>query len=275
MLYFNNCDIQINGTGLMAQNARLSSSNSLEVIKPIGRKAGLEASPEGPVQNNFSATYWIDIDNDPCYRQTLRLRDSTDFEQSEPQVIEIAGLSGAFYLQNYSIVVRENSTIQANVTYQGYEEMSGSVSPRDEVLNYVSGFSGLAHSWTTFLESDAGSVDIPILRFDYNFSSRLNPIYAIGAKTPIQVVLTSFEEEIKIVKDTERQIVFHGESGCVLFDSCANNPYIKILKLGYLCDDSLTDAMTFSVDGYKVRSNTITADTNDFVKSEFTIIRTN
>ena len=262
MLYFNNCDIQVNGIGLMAQNAHLTSSNSLRSIKPIGRSKGLETSPEGPVTNNFTATYWINIDKDPCYQEVLKLKDlfvsKSEFDLAQPQVIEVAGLSGAFYMNSY----------------KGFEEMSGNVSPRDEVLEYVDSFSGLAHSWTTFIESDAGSLDIPILEFDYNFASRMTPVYALGAKTPVQVLFTNFEETIKMQKDIERQIKFYGESGCALFDSCANDPKVKIFKLGYLCDDSLTDTMEFGVSGYRINSNSITVDTNDFVKSEFTITKT-
>ena len=273
MVFFNECDIRVNGTGLMAQNASINSSNSLQAIRPVGRSDALELSPNGAIRNQFSATYYVDLTSDPCFPETTRIKISTEFEQAEAQVIEVAGISGAFYMTNYSLSIQENSAIKANVTYQGFGEISGNVTGKTSDASYPESFSGLAHAWTTFVQSDAGDLDIPVFKFDYNFSNKVQPLYGVGSKNPMQVANLSSEERIRIERDNSRQMNFYGESGCALFDACAQNPRVRIFKLGYLCDDSLTDSMDFDVSGYRIVSNNTTLDTNDYVKSTFEIRR--
>jgi hypothetical protein len=274
MVFFNDCDIRINGTGLMAQRASIKSSNSLKKIKPLGRADAIELTPNGVVQNSFSATYYVDLDRDPCYPETVRIKNSTEFEQASPQVIEVAGISGVFYMSSFNIRVKENSVISADVTYNGYGELSGNVAEKVSDLNLAeSGFSGLAHSWTTFIQSDAGDLDIPVFKFNYSFSNMVKPLYAIGNKLPFQVANINAEEVIKIEKDQSRQMNHYGESGCALFDACEQNPRVRIFKLGYLCDGSLTESMDFDVSGYRIVSNNVSINTNDFVKSTFEIRR--
>tara|TARA_R100000008_G_scaffold76787_1_gene56831 strand:- start:180 stop:1010 length:831 start_codon:yes stop_codon:yes gene_type:complete len=274
MVFFNDCDIRINGTGLMAQRASIKSSNSLKRVTPLGRADAIELTPNGTVQNTFQATYYVDLDGDPCYPETVRIKNSTDFEQASSQVIEVAGISGAFYMSDFSIRVNQNNVVLANVTYKGFGELSGNVTEKTSDLNLVkSGFSGLAHSWTTFIQSDAGDLDIPVFSFDYNFANTIKPLYAIGSKLPAQVANINAEEVIKIEKDQSRQMNHYGESGCALFDACEQNPRVRIFKLGYLCDESLDKSMDFDVSGYRIVSNNVSINTNDYVKSTFEIRR--
>ena len=222
-------------------------------------------------------SYYVNIEKDPCYARVIDLKETQNFTGLSPQLIEIAGVTGSFYLQSYALSVPQNDIVKAEVSYVGYELTTGDIKNRESTFDYISsGFSGFAHAWSTKVISDAGELDVPIYDFKYSFTTVLNPIYVLGNKFPTRVQYLTSEEDIVMMKDESRDMVWSGEAGCNIFDSCdGSNPRVKLLKLASLCDEEITDGMEFDVKGSQMGSRGVKVDTNEFVSVTFNVKKYN
>lgn len=275
MIFFNNCDIRINGTGLMADAVSLSSQNSLRPIRTLGKKAQTSIEPEGSVSSDLSASYYIEVGKDLGYAEVSGMKATTNFENLTPRTIEVAGVTGSFYLKSYKLTIASNAAIKADVTYVSFEPLSGQITKKPNDLVYATGFSGLAHYWTSEIHSDVGTVNVPIFNFAYSFSANLTPIYTLGRKYPKQVLLIASEEEVNILKDQYKPVDFYGLSGCQEFDDCINNPRLRLYPLRKICDGATGTYMEFDMSGASVNASNLTVNVNDFAKVEIVMKRYN
>ena len=273
MIFFNNCDIRVDGTGVMASQGTMTSQSPIIPTRNIGKNRA-NTAPGGTFQNSLRFNYFVNIDKDPCYARVSDLKGTTNFSGLSPQTIEVAGVSGSYYLQSYHIEVQENDIVQASVGYAGYELTTGELRDKKDQFDYIeSGYSGFAHAWTAKLNSDDGELDIPIYNFSYSWKAALNPIYVLGKKFPIQVQFMTSDEEINITRDRYKPLTFAGTSGNVMFGAAEegelwhapdNNPRMKLLKLATLCNDEITDAIEIDVSDSTFESTSLNIDTNDF-----------
>ena len=265
MVFFNNCDIRVNGTGVMAQNASITSQSPVIGMRTLGRNRA-HVTAGGTYQNLLRFTYVINLDQDPCFASVTDLKNTKNFTGLSPETIEVAGITGSYYLQDYSIAVKPNEVAVASVSYVGYELVTGTIRNKSSNYNFIqSGFSGLAHSWTSKITSDDGDLEVPIYDFSYDLKVGLNPIYVLGKKFPTQVQLLTTEEEMLVVRDEYQALTWYGTSGCKLFDSCSNNPKVKVMKLANFCNENIDNGMIFDVSNSTFESAGINVDTNDFV----------
>ena len=273
MIFFNNCDIRINGTGVMASQATVTSQSPVIPIRTIGKNRA-HVGAGGTYQNALKFSYFVNIDEDPCFARVTDLKNTTNFSGLSPQTIELAGITGSYYLQSYQISVPENDIVQATVSYVGYELVTGELRDKTDEYDYIqSGFSGFAHAWTAKLTSDDGELDVPIYDFNYSYKAGITPIYVLGKKFPSQVQFLTSNEEINVIRDRYKPLTFAGESGNVIFGVAGegeiwhapdNNPRIKLLKLATLCNDEITDAIEIDVSNSTFESTAVNVDTNDF-----------
>ena len=273
MIFFNNCDIRVDGTGVMASQATVTSQSPVIAGRHIGKHTP-HVTAGGKYQNSLKFSYYVNIDKDPCFARVTDLKSANNYSGLSPQTIEVAGITGSYYLQNYSVSVPENDIAQATASYVGYELVTGELRDKIDEYDYIqSGFSGFAHSWTAKLTSDDGELDVPIYNFNYSYKAGLNPIYVLGNKFPIQVQFLTSDEEVNIIRDRYKPLTFAGESGYVMFGTPEvgeiwhapdNNPRVKLLKLATLCDDKITDAIEIDVSNSTFESTAINIDTNDF-----------
>lgn len=275
MIFFNNCDVRVNGTGLMAESVSLSSQNSLRPIRPLGRKAQTSIEPDGAISSDLSVSYYIEVGQDLGRAEVLQMKATTDFETLTPRQITIAGITGNFYLQSYKIRVSPNEAVKADVTYKSFEPLSGQVTEKINDITFPTGYTGLAHYWTSEIHSDAGVVNVPIFNFAYSFNARIDPVYTLGRKGPNQVLLISSEEEINVLKDQFKPITFYGMSGCEEFEDCLNNPRLRLYPLGRLCDEDINTYMEFDMSGAQVSASNLSINVNDFAKTEIIMKRYN
>lgn len=275
MIFFNNCDVRVNGTGLMAESVSLSSQNSLSPIRPLGKKAQTSLEPEGPISSDLSVSYYIEVGKDLGYFEVSGMKATTNFENLSPRTIIVAGVTGSFYLTSYKLTISPNEAVKADVTYRSFEPLSGQIAPKPNNLIYATGFSGLAHNWTSEIYSDVGTVNVPIFNLAYSFNATMTPVYTLGRKYPKQVLLISSEEEMTIVKDQYRPIDFYGLSGCQEFDDCINNPRLRLYPLGKICDGATGTYMEFDMSGASIHASNLSVGVNDFVKAEIVMKRYN
>jgi hypothetical protein len=303
MIFFNNCDVVVNGTGVMAEQVSLSTSNAIVAVRGMGNNLAVTSTPDGQYANNIRMSYYLEIEKDPVYANVSEYLGlvnnitNPNYENIPANVIGVAGITGVYYLDSYSLTVSANEVIKANASYVGFTPPTGIIKKRDFKHPYAESFSGLAHAWTANLIEGEGDIPIlePVYDFSYNFRSVINPIYALGDKYPKQVMLLTAEETIMVVKETNRinvsgrnedafPITFYGESGWQLFsglkeDGSSFNEYdlifpprVKIEPLSGLCDDSNV-FMEFNFSGMKVESSDVSIDANDFAKSSFSLRR--
>ena len=274
MIFFNNCDIRVEGTGVMASQVTITSQSPVIPVRTVGRNRAHVAAG-GFYQNSLKFSYFVNIDEDPCFARVTDLKNTINFSGLSSQTIECAGVTGSYYLQSYQISVPESDIVQATVSFVGYELVTGELRDKVDQYDYIqSGFSGFAHAWTAKLSSDDGELDVPLYDFNYNYKAGIKPIYVIGKKFPTQVQFLTSEEEINIIRDRYKPLTFAGESGNVIFGvpeageiwhAPDNNPRIKLLKLATLCDDKITDAIEIDVSDSTFESTSMTINTNDFV----------
>lgn len=275
MIFFNNCDIRFNGSGLMAEKISLSSDNSLLPIRPLGKKSQTSIEPNGAIVSKLNVSYVVEIGKDIGHFELNKAKFTTGFENLTPITVVAAGISGGFYLQSYKIDIRPNEIVKADASYISYEPLSGQISQKPNSLTYASGFSGLAHFWTTEIHSDSGKVSMPIFDFSYSFEANLEPIYVLGRKYPKQILLISSEEEATITKDQYKPIDFYGLSGCLELGDCISNPRIRLYKLEKICNNNTGEYIEINMSGASVHSSNLSVDTNDFAKAEITMRRYN
>lgn len=275
MIFFNNCDIRINGTGLMAEKISLSSEASLQPIRPLGKKAQTSIEPNGAIASKLSTSYIVEIGKDLGYSELSGMKSTVNFENLTPVTIVAAGISGSFYFESYKIDIKPHEVVRAEVSYVSYDPLSGQISEKSSSLEYASGFSGLAHYWTTEIHSNSGTVNVPIFDFSYNFQANLLPIYTLGNKYPKQILLISSQEEARITKDQYKPVDFYGLSGCVEFGDCISNPRLRLYKLEKMCNNNTGEYIEINMSGASITSSNLSVDTNDFVKAEITMKRYN
>ena len=301
MIFFNNCDVRVNGTGVMAENVSLSTSNALVAVRSMGRNLAETSDPDGQYSTQVRMSYYLEVEKDPVYANGTDYLGmvhnvvNPNYEDIPANIIVVAGITGAYYLNSYSLSVSQNDVIKAQASYVGFTPPTGIIQKRAEKLDYAESFSGLAHSWTTTLIAEESVILEPVYDFQYDFKGVVNPIYVLGQKYPKQVQLLTAEETISVIKESAsinisgvgmdaHPITFYGESGWQLFsgqleDGTSFNEYnadspprIKIEPLSGLCDTS-NSYMEFDFSGMKIESTDITVDANDFAKASFTLRR--
>jgi hypothetical protein len=301
MIFFNNCDVVVNGTGVMADAVSLSTSNAIVAVRGMGNNLAVTSTPDGQYANNIRMTYYVEVEKDPVYANVsdyLSLVHNTtnpNYEDIAPNTIGVAGITGVYYLDSYSLKVSANNVIRAQASYVGFTPPTGIIKKREFKHSYADSFSGLAHAWTTNLIAEESTIVEPVYDFSYDFRSVVNPVYSLGDKYPKQVMLLTAEETITVVKETNMinvsgrgedafPITFYGESGWQLFSGLLEDgssfseynmdspPRIKIEPLSGLCDDS-NSYMEFDFSGMKIESSDVSVDTNDFAKVSFILRR--
>jgi len=259
--YFNDIDISIGGTGILAESASLSSENSIAPHFILGKRGIIDQSPEGPTKTTFSFNYLLEIDNEPGLTGINKLKTLSNPNSGENITISIAGITGYnCYLENYSIKIMPNDLLQVNSQYTSFVPTSGSVLSSDNSISYNT-TNSLAHSWNTFL-FDSGNFTT-IYDFDYNFQTSFQPQYKIGQKTPSQVTLMSINETMNFTRDNFNHINFTGSGIENVFNT--SDSKIDIYSISLLCSNT-PSLFNIDISGGKVKQEELNVGLDDFVK---------
>lgn len=272
MIWFDNCDVAIGGSGIMSDSASIEVNNELEPIYSLGRKGIGNQSPNGPIRANFRISYYCELSNEPSFKELNGIKSLTGFNYSGVQ-IEIGGITGYnCYLTDYSVRAQPNSLTRASVSYASFTEPSGQISNKKGVIQYnLSG--AFAHGWSTYILTTTGFLTAPTYNFDYTFNANWTPIYILGQQHPLQVNLLDAHERMTLVRESFYNINFSGENPIGRVFDANEYPTVKFLNLGFCCDtaDSGCQSLTFNVSGARIINSTIDGNLDDFVKSSTVI----
>jgi hypothetical protein len=284
MLYFDNVDVILNNTGIMAESASVEQTNSLTPIFSIGRKGISAQAPSGPHKTTFQVNYYLELDNEPSYEVISTIKNLINETTLSGIQIEIAGVTGYnCFLDSYSFKAVANELIKASVSFSSYVPLSGKFNKKRSDVVYNKSNS-IAHGWSTYVVSTGTYESLPTYELAYNFIAAWEPIYVIGKKTPLEVKLLSANEKVSITKDKYAEVTFSGKSPFNdIIQSDLVDQEVDLMNLAFLCRTGyasgifqLNDpcqSLLFNLSGAKVVASQFNANIDDFVRTTTEITR--
>tara|TARA_R110000822_G_scaffold67572_7_gene164496 strand:+ start:3286 stop:4119 length:834 start_codon:yes stop_codon:yes gene_type:complete len=259
MLFFDQTDVTVNGTGILAQSASLDIASNVQPFKSVGKRGIINQGPVGPKQNSAQASYLIELDNEPNYQTVDYLRNfNSTTQEVDPLTLNFGGVSGLFYLQSYSLQAQPNSPIQASVSYVGFNQTSGQVKEKSGTVSYnASSGSGIAFGFSAYLTT-TGTYSVPgDFAFSYDFSAAYTPIYRLGSTEPLVVKLMGGSETMSVIRTGIYDPSFSGvKASDVLFDMNGSTG-IQIFGLKFLCDNDTSESLNINISGAVVSTTSV------------------
>ena len=288
-LFFNKCNVAINGSGVMADSASINTNNNLEPIRSVGKKGIIYQAPAGPLETTYEISYLVETNNEPNYNIVQALRSIENSFHNKGVVVEVGGISALCYLRTYSLTSSPNEPVRAQVNYQSFKPTTGSLSENTiSPVSYNSQrSSGIAHGWTSYATTSATALTNKTYGFDYNFEMAWEPAFAFQRLEPYDVRFINATETIKLTKDTSYDVLFSGSSAAAALLSSGElvkegeiqrvpaDKSIKLQSVGVLCRSPL-EAPYFSTLSFDLADSTIvatetTAALDDLVKTVLTL----
>lgn len=212
MANFSNIGISISGTTILAESVSISEQNNIVPTSFIGYRGPFPTSPNAGLNHTISFDYILE-NSDINYKLLQRIREY-DFN-SFPVTISAAGITGAGYMNNYSLQITPNDAIKATVSYNIFTELTGRLSQQSSSnsQNYnLLNSSGVAHGWNSYAKNYAGTSTGSILELDYSFSLEWATRYKIGNPNPISVKFINGTENFEISSEYESRILYSGQN---------------------------------------------------------------
>ena len=207
---FDQTDVLINRTGLLCESASLNQQNNLRPIYTLGKQKISNQSPNGPITSNLNLNYTIDTTNEPIYAiSTGIIAETGDYQTT---IVEIGGITGSYYLENYNFRVSPNQIINSNASFVSFLPLSGQPISKQSNISYnLSGWTGVANAWNTYVYLDTLPDIIPLYDLNYSFKANWEPIYVLGQKYPNQVKLQNGQQDFSFISETFDLIAFSGK----------------------------------------------------------------
>ena len=295
MLYFEDCDISINGTGILVESAGLNSEAPIASLGTIGQNP-FHYVPAGLLQNTLQLSYLLEPTREPNWQIISGFKTITTNTALSPVTIKIAGISGNFYLNDYSITTRENDLVGASVNYIGFAPLSGQISERDVTITYdFNSGSGIAHYCTSAIGMKRWRADRllnqwylskNIYNCNYSFRANLMPVVCLGYQTPKSIEFLGAEETISVVHDQFIPLGVYGfdsTSGLQLPLGTYPQYYVDFfIRFGPVSEKPLAPldvGGTFNLDcaigltGGLIKAEQMSISTNDMLRVNTTIIK--
>ena len=268
MIYFDQCEVSIAGTGIMANQVSLSNSNSLTPIKVIGKRGVLTQTLTNDITSNLQISYYLETDSEPNFAIVQEIKDF--FSKDEiytPRTVVVGGITGQYYLNKYSIKATPNNVLNATVDYLGYGGVSGDFIEKNNSIVYNKS-NGEQLGLYVFITSTGNFAANKSLSFDYSFSCQWQPIYTIGQRQPREVKLLGASEEITIERENYHNLTFSGDSAAIALFNSSENETVKIYGIKFTCDQNITNAKEISLSGFRVKQSDVSVSTDSFLLSK-------
>jgi len=207
---------------VVATNINFNTTNSLSELKSIGFHTSFgEQFPNNFLSNNVSFQYLIQND-DPVKSIIDFLKTGSSVidrnnNDAPSFVINIGGLSGTVYLENFSLNMNPGTVANAQASFISYVPFSGQIGKftmqKNQTIN------------ADFLHGDMANINISnsnqnieqdlnsaYYGFNYNFRVGYTPISTIGTNYPKTVKYNGILEELEVTDNLYRRIFYTGES---------------------------------------------------------------
>lgn len=257
-IYYDQCEIKINNTGVLAVSANLNTDVTLGPVYTLGkRKPFKKQITTGPKNNAFQISYLINPTGDPAFNTVNEIKNFIAAPSNYNGVtIAFAGITGYnCYLNNYNFKIEPNNVVVAQASYVSYHKISGSLDTKTNP-NTASADS-IAHSSKSNIVSGK-SIGADTYNLTYTFAANLTPIYSLGNEDPVEVKPIRAQETVNMTENIFTKLVYTGE-----------NVPIKIQISGLLDSNSFQIEMP---DAY-VNNSTIESNLDDIVRTTKTLIQ--
>lgn len=270
--WYDNVDVLVSNSGLLASNASLSQVNSVVPAYSIGKYWTINQIPAGPIRSTFSFSYYPTVTGDPNYDILQTVRGLVDDFLYSGTKIEIAGVTGYnCYLKSYEVQSTPNNLVKASVNYDTFVPLSGQITSKTGTTDFYRYNDRIPHGWTTFISSSGNKLIAPTYDFTYKFQAEWEPIYIIGQKDPYEVHFMNGTEEMSFVRDSFTHIQFSGEE--VTGTYITGDWLIELFNYKLISTHTNSGALIFDVSGAKIIDTKLVADLGSFVRSQTTIKR--
>ena len=277
MVFYDNIDVAINGSGILAESASIAQVNYLAPAYILEKRGEMSQPVKDSIRSKIDIGYLVEVDHEPSLGIVNSIKEfRTDDHDAKPFVVEVANISGSFYLEDYQLRIQPNQTVKASASFVSYDPLSGDVSTKrvgSEAINYNQ-TNSLAHGWTTYVTNSGVAREIPTYSFEYQFRASWNPIYAIGQPFPRQVQLLNAGEMIVITKDDYKHVQFSGQkAGDAFASEYGNDLVVEAVRLNLLCDSDTGKCLQIGMSGGVVVNSRLQANIGDMVRNKIGINR--
>lgn len=271
---FDNCDVAINSSGILASNANIDTNNSIEAAYVLGYTRPINQIPIGPIKTSFNASYLPIISQEPNYAVVNKIKSMINDSGYMGEKVEVAGITHNYcFLNDYNIKISPNSIVEASVSYSTFWELCGNTRQKSNRINYLSE-GDICHSWATYILNSGDYITNPVYDFNYSFKANWQPIYVIGQKYPIEVKLLSAEESISFNIDNYRNILFTGEE---VYNNIfqGNNGNLQFKNISITCQDGCdstgisSDSLSLNISGFKIKSINPSIQVGEFLRTSY------
>lgn len=273
MIYYDQCDVVLNGSGIMAESAEIGVSPSLAPIYSLGRRGVWNQTPTAPITSNISINYYLEsfFDHNKNTIDFIKTGDVTTYAPCS--TIIIGNVTGSGYLDSFSFTAQPNSPIMANASYTCFHELIGDLQQKNNRYGYnKTNSSGLAHGYTLHVTSSGNSQIIPTYSLNYSFSADWKPMYKIGDKNPIQINYLGANERFVLNRDVYTGLNLISGVSMTGYLNVTGDTNLDIISLNSVANTTNLSTMNFNLSGAKVSNNLISAQIDDFVRIQTTAI---
>lgn len=206
---FSECDVIVNGTGIMANSASISQKSSFVNVSPIGYFNSSVKNSESVIISDIDISYVPKI-NDVNLLEIQKIKlnpfDVPIFN------IEIGGLKCPALIKSYNLSFSPNEPAAAAVSFTTFYPVSGKISKKRGTVNYDANESEFLHSWA--VRVDYGHTGFQST-YGFSYSCELNyqPIFCLGGKSPIEIIFLEGSETLSLVKEKFLELSFSGDLG--------------------------------------------------------------
>lgn len=266
-VYFNNIDVKIQGSGILAESASISSKNSTQPVFTVGKIGQRGNAPFGPLTCSYNFSYFPELDNEPNRFISNTIKDMTNDLYSGVD-IEVGGFSGSnCYLTRYNLEADANDPVRATANFISFGPISGAAANKLTTAPFYNRNNYLAHGWSVYI-TDTGDflTPNPTYNFSYSFDCNWNPVYIMGQTKPCNIRLMSATENVAFTRDVLTHIL---HSGVNLSSYLETTGDCRMLNIEFAYDSSpntLLPSIRIPVSGFSITTSEIQAQTDDFLR---------
>lgn len=259
VLNFNEIDIAVNGSGILANNCSISTNNSIEAAYILGHIRPINQLPQGSLKTTLNTSYLPVINQEPNFATVNKIKSMLNDFNYLGEKVEFAGLHHDYwFMDNYSLKIQPNNIVESNVVYSTYWELCGDLRQKSNNINYL-GDGSICHAWTTYILNTGDYLNVPVYDLSYDFSVEWRPVYVIGKKYPIEMRLLNAVETLSFSLDIYNRVLFTGQDLYPnIFNSNNGNLELKNVSLVCLEDcnnpNNSQNTLSINISGFKIKS---------------------
>ena len=273
-LSFDNCDIAVNGSGILATNASISSENSVEAAYILGYTRPSNQLPYGSIKSIFNATYLPVISQEPNCAAIGKIKAMINDSGYMGEKFELAGLTNDYcFLTSYNLKIVPNNIAESDVSYTTFWPLCGNLRGKSNNIEYYNQ-GDISHSWSTFIINSGDYTLSPVYNFAYAFRATWLPVYAIGKTYPVEVKLINAQEIISFDIDNYRNVLFSGEE---VYNNLfqGNGGDITFKNFSITCSDGCdttgnsSNMLSLNISGFKVKNTIVSSQGGEILRVNY------